>query len=197
MQKRTLLSLLALALIPGAAHSSEPSHTKLVGKSASAADKAGTSLLPVGTPAPDFTLPTADDDKSLALSDFKGHPVLLDFWASWCPPCKEALPHTQALATEFGRKGLAVLAVNSWDTENGMRAFLQAHPEDTMTVLFDNHEGTSGHRQGSVAHDLYNVTGIPTVYLIDKDGKVAASFLGDEADTDKKIRAALAKMGIK
>lgn len=159
---------------------------------ASAAPK----LLSPGVPAPDFTLPTAKSAKPLTLSALKGHPVLIDFWASWCPPCKAGLPHTQALADEFGRKGLTVLAVNSWDTKAGMQAFLKAHPEYTMTVLFDDHPGTSGHRQGSIARDLYHITGIPTIYLIDKDGHIAASFEGYADDTEAQIRAALAKLGI-
>ena len=160
------------------------------------APAAASRLLPAGAPAPDFTLPMADDAKPITLSALQGHPVLLDFWASWCPPCKKGLPHTQALADAFGRKGLTVLAVNSWDTKAGMQTFLKAHPEYTMTVLFDDHQGTPGHRQGSLAHDLYGVTGIPTIYLIDKDGHIAASFEGYEDDTETKIRAALAKLGI-
>ena len=194
MRKRTLFGLIALAMLP-AAWIAHPAQAAPAGKHAAKAPKA-VSVLAVGTAAPDFTLPTADNDKPLSLSYFKGHPVLLDFWASWCPPCKESLPHTQALADEFGRKGLTVLAVNSWDTRNGMATFLQAHPEYTLTVLFDDHTGTPGHRQGSLAYDVYHVSGIPTTYLIDKDGNVAASFVGYDDSTDKRIRAALAKLGV-
>jgi thiol-disulfide isomerase/thioredoxin len=199
MQKRTLIALLAFSSLTslawGAEKTSPNSHAPV--KAGAVSPTAALPLLAVGTTAPDFTLSTSDDDKPISLSDFKGHPVLIDFWASWCPPCKKSLPQTQALAMEFARKGLTVLAVNTWDTRNDMATFLKAHPEYTMTVLFDDHTGTPGHREGSISHDRYHVTGIPTAYLIDKDGKIAATFHGYSDDTDKDIRAAIAKLGIK
>ncbi len=147
-------------------------------------------LLAVGTPAPDFTLPTADGSKTVSLADLKGQVVVLDFWASWCPPCKAALPHTQALSDEFKDKGVTVLAVNTADTKAGRETFLKAHPEYTMTVLFD------ADKKQPVALGAYHVTGIPTFYVIDQEGKVAATYVGYDPNNDKQITAVLAKLGV-
>lgn len=148
-------------------------------------------LLAVGTPAPDFTLPTADGSKTISLSSLKGQVVLIDFWASWCPPCKEALPHTQKLSDDYKDKGVTVLAVNTADKKADMDAFLKAHPEYTMTVLFDADPSQK------VANGAYKVTGIPTFYVIDKDGNIAASYVGYDPDNETKIAAVLAKLGVK
>lgn len=147
-------------------------------------------VLAVGTPAPDFTLPTADGSKTVSLSDLKGQVVVLDFWASWCPPCKAALPHTQKLSDEFKDKGVTVLAVNTADTKAGREAFLKAHPEYTMTVLFD------ADKKQPVALGAYKVTGIPTFYVIDQEGKIAATYVGYDPNNDKQITAVLAKLGV-
>lgn len=148
-------------------------------------------LLAVGTPAPDFTLPTADGSKTVSLSSLKGQVVLIDFWASWCPPCKEALPHTQKLSDDYKDKGVTVLAVNTADKKADMDAFLKAHPEYTMTVLFDADPSQK------VANGAYKVTGIPTFYVIDQEGKVAASYVGYDPSNDTQIKAVLAKLGVK
>ena len=147
-------------------------------------------LLAAGTPAPDFTLSTLDG-KSVSLASLKGQVVLIDFWASWCGPCKMAMPHVQKIKDELGGKGLTVLSVNSWDKKDDMAAFLKAHPEFTTTLLFDPAEG-----EQSVATAKYKVSGIPTAYVIDKDGKVAASFVGYDPDGEAQIKAALAKLGV-
>lgn len=160
------------------------------GLTAYAASPAEPALLAVGTLAPDFTLPTADG-KTISLSSLKGQVVLLDFWASWCPPCKEALPHTQSLSDEFKDKGVTVLAVNTADTPEGRTAFLKAHPEYTMTMPFD------ADPQQPVASGKYKVTGIPTFYVIDQDGKVAATFVGYDPDGEMQVKKVLEKLGVK
>lgn len=145
-------------------------------------------LLPVGSPAPDFTLPSPTG-KPVTLSGLKGQVVLIDFWATWCGPCMMAMPHIQALHKELGGKGLKVLSVNTSDTRPAMTKFLKTHKEYTTTMLFD---GASP----SVSSAKYKVSGIPTVYLIDKDGNVAASFVGYDPDGETAIKAALAKLGV-
>lgn len=145
-------------------------------------------LLPVGSPAPDFTLPSPTG-KPVTLSGLKGKVVLIDFWATWCGPCLMAMPHIQALHKELGGKGLKVLSVNTSDTQPAMTKFLKTHKEYTTTMLFD---GASP----SVSSAKYKVSGIPTVYLIDKDGKIAASFVGYDPDGETAIKAALAKLGV-
>lgn len=145
-------------------------------------------LLAPGSPAPDFTLPSPNG-KPVTLSSLKGQVVLIDFWATWCGPCMMAMPHIQALHKELGGKGLKVLSVNTSDTQPAMTKFLKTHKEYTTTMLFD---GVSP----SVSSAKYKVSGIPTVYLIDKDGNVAASFVGYDPQGETAIKAALAKLGV-
>ncbi len=153
-------------------------------------------LLKNGTPAPDFSLKVAGGSKKVNLADYKGQVVLIDFWASWCPPCKMGMPHVQRLYRAFGPKGLTVLSVNTWDDKSAMTRFLGRHPWYTTTILFDPNGGTSGHREQSVAYKLYHVSGIPTVYLIGKDGNIAKSIVGYGPDEEAKLRAAIKTLGV-
>ena len=131
-------------------------------------------LLAAGTSAPDFTV----QDKAghpLKLSDYQGKVVVLDFWATWCPPCQKSLPHTNEVAKQFADKGVVVLAVCVSDTQAAFDGWLPKHPEyDAITFAFD--PAKRGGPPGSGR--LYHVTGIPTQYVIGKDGKVRVSFVG-------------------
>ena len=151
-------------------------------------------LLRAGTSAPDFTLPLVRDadGKSgpLTLSQLRGQVVLLDFWAAWCRPCKKTMPHIQALRQRLGPRGLMVLSVNTWDSKPRMAAFVRAHPQYTSTFLFDARPYAS-----SLAVTRYHVSGIPTVYIIDKEGHIAGAFNGDDPHAAADIEATLAKLG--
>jgi len=153
-------------------------------------------LLPVGLNAPDFVLPHASANgasaQTLALSSLKGQVVLVDFWASWCRPCKKTMPHIQALRQTLGPKGLTVLSINTWDSAPRMQAFLKAHPQYTSTFLYDANPA-----EGSVASSKYHVYGIPTVYVIGKDGKVAGAFIGDDPQAAVQIEQTLARLGVR
>lgn len=143
-----------------------------------------------GIPAPDFLLTTLDG-RSVSLSEMRGRVVLLDFWASWCGPCTMAMPEIQALHEEVSEQDLTILSINTWDTLKGMQTFLQAHPEYTSVMLFDPSKSPE-----SVATSKYRVTGIPTLYLIDRDGLIASSFVGYSPDGLKALRTALAFLGL-
>lgn len=152
-------------------------------------------LLPVGMDAPGFVLPQASANgasaQTLALSSLRGQVVLIDFWASWCRPCKKTMPHIQALRQSLGPKGLTVLSINTWDSAARMQAFLKAHPQYTSTFLYDAQPAES-----SVAVSKYHVYGIPTVYVIGKDGKVAGAFIGDDPQAAVQIEQTLARLGV-
>ena len=152
-------------------------------------------LLPVGMDAPDFALPRADahgaSAQTLALSSLKGQVVLIDFWASWCRPCKKTMPHIQELRQTLGPKGLTVLSINTWDSAPRMQAFLAAHPQYTSMFLYDAKPGDQ-----STATSKYHVSGIPTVYVIGKDGKVAGAFIGDDPQAAVQIEQTLARLGV-
>jgi peroxiredoxin/outer membrane lipoprotein-sorting protein len=138
--------------------------------------------LPVGSPAPEFTL-TGLDGKSLKLSNLRGKVVLIDFWATWCPPCRKGLPETQKIHDEFSSKGLSVLAVSSEDKAT-VSEFVKKNSYHFPAYLDPN----------SRANDAYKVEAIPTVVIIDKEGKLAAYMVGLQAP--ERIREELKKAGI-
>ena len=151
------------------------------------------SLLAVGTPAPDFTV-TTSDGKTVHLSDYKGKTVILDFWATWCGPCQASMPHLERVYQQVKDKNVAVLAVCVWDQKDLYDKWVPMHigKDYNFPVAFD----PAGRGPKSIAGNLYKVTGIPTQYVIDKDGKVAASGIGYDGDDDHRLEANLAKQGI-
>ncbi len=195
-----VLLLSALAFLPsavGAAPAPAPTkaaaHAKHL-KVPPTAPAARPALLATGTPAPDFTV---QDKKGgpVKLSDYKGKVVVLDFWATWCPPCRRSLPHTNEVAKQFADKGVVVLAVCVSDTQTAFDGWLPQHPEyDSITFAIDPSKRGDPNATGH----LYHVSGIPTQYVIGKDGKVVTSFVGyggpttDLADAITKATAATA-----
>jgi peroxiredoxin len=137
-------------------------------------DKRGTT---VGYKATDFTQ-TTPDGKKVSLSDFKGKYVLVDFWASWCRPCRMENPNVVAAYNQFKDKGFTVLGV-SMDSNRG--PWLQAIEQDQLTWTHVSDLKGWGNEVGK----LYNVTGIPQNFLIDRDGKIIAKDLRGAALDEK------------
>ncbi|PTX91470.1 TlpA disulfide reductase family protein [Opitutus sp. ER46] len=150
-------------------------------------------LLANGTDAPDFTA-NKPDGSPVKLSDFRGKVVLVDFWATWCPPCKKAMPHMENLHQKLGAQGLQVLGVCVWDKQEAFDGW-QTKPEVPTTYLkvFD----PAGRAPGNIAKAKYNVSGIPTFYLIGKDGKILFSGVGAGPDTEEALDEALKSAGFK
>ncbi len=123
----------------------------------------------VGKPAPDFTLKTLDG-QSVSLSDFKGKPVLINFFATWCGPCRAEMPDLQAAWQQYKDQGLTVLAVNltNQDTVSDVKAYVEQLSLTFPTVLDDT---------GGVA-SLYKVGPIPTSYFVDKNGLLSTVQVG-------------------
>ncbi|BDI28594.1 hypothetical protein CCAX7_006450 [Capsulimonas corticalis] len=131
-------------------------------------------LLAVGTPAPDFAA-TAPDGTSVKLSDYKGKIVVVDFWATWCGPCQASMPHLEHVYQQVKDKDVAVLAVCVWDTKPEYDKWVAAKKSVySFPTAFD----PAGRGDKSIAGGLYKVAGIPTQYVIDKDGKIAAAYTG-------------------
>lgn len=122
-------------------------------------------------PAPDFKLPTQTDPVSL--QTLRGQVVYLDFWASWCKPCRRSFPWMNAMQAKYHDKGLQIIAVNLDSDPEQVKRFLEKYPADFI-VAFD--------AEGKVASQ-YQVKGMPSSYLIDKQGNIHASHIGfrDEA----------------
>jgi peroxiredoxin len=123
--------------------------------------------LKVGGTAPDFTLKSLKGD-SASLSQFRGKVVFLNFWASWCPPCRAEMPSMSRLNEVFSDREFAMLAVNVEQDKGAVEEFLADHPHD-FTVLLDP-QGT--------AQNLYQVFRFPETFLIDKEGRIVERFLG-------------------
>lgn len=130
----------------------------------------------------DFTLPDLDGN-DVRLSSLKGNVVLVDFWATWCPPCKVEIPHLITLYETYKEKGLIVLGVGL-DDEQKLKDFAEEH-HITYPILI----GTKDLAQ------KYRITGIPTTYLIDKKGKIGFKQIGFreglEKDMERKINILL------
>jgi thiol-disulfide isomerase/thioredoxin len=133
-------------------------------------------LLAVGSKAPNWELKDPSG-KVHTLSEYEGKIVLMDFWATWCGPCKKAMPGVQALHEKYADKGVVVLGINCWENEDG-------DPKGYM----DEQGYTYGLLLGAdkVAED-YKVPGIPTFYLIGPDGKVLHNSVGADPKAEEEL----------
>ncbi len=140
----------------------------------------GTDSPMVGKAAPDFTLDLLDG-KKFHLAEHKGKVVILDFWATWCGPCLQAMPQVERVAREFADKGVELFAVNLQEAPRDIKAMLERHKFE-VTVALD--------RDGVVA-EKYAATAIPQTVIIDREGKVARLYVGSSADLEAKLRDSL------
>jgi len=117
----------------------------------------------VGQSAPNFTLPGLTGG-GLTLSDLRGRVVLLDFWASWCAPCRATMPSLEALAARYKDRGLILVGVSLDRTVDDATSYLQASGADTLVPLWGSLV------QAREVARLYGVVGIPHTFLIDRQG---------------------------
>ena len=115
----------------------------------------------VGKQAPDFQLPSLEG-QSVSLSDFQGKPILLNFWATWCGPCRQEMPLLQAIFEEQSDNGLVMLAINIGEPAPAVNNFMR-NGNYSFPVLLDT--------ERDVAQD-YNIRAIPTTFFIDEDGVI-------------------------
>jgi len=113
----------------------------------------------IGKLAPDFQLSSLDG-QSISLSDFRGKPVLLNFWASWCGPCRLEMPFIQQIYEEWSDKGLVVLTVNLQEDPGRVKEFVESFGLSFPVLLATNQEVPLA----------YNIRGIPATFFIDKNG---------------------------
>ena len=135
------------------------------------------------TSAPDVVL-QGPAGTAVHLSDYKGKVLLVDFWASWCVPCKTSFPALDAIYREYQPKGLEVLAVNLDEQRRNADDFLAQHPH-RMTVLFDSR---------GVAPEAFGVKGMPTSFLIDKAGTIRFTHTGYSGNVDVGYRREIAQL---
>jgi thiol-disulfide isomerase/thioredoxin len=117
--------------------------------------------------APDFTLPTTDGQQ-VSLQQYRGKVVFLNFWATWCIPCREEMPALERLHQRYQAEDLAILSIDLKEGADLVKAFFQKHGLSFPALLDQN---------GSVFRD-YLVAGMPTTYLIGRDGTLLARGVG-------------------
>jgi len=123
---------------------------------------------PFGRAAPDFELPKLEGEGTIALKDLKGHPVVLNFWASWCGPCKEEAPILAATERQWRSQGVVFLGVDTEDKRPEAIAF-----ENTYGIEYDSVFDPEGQLS-----TLYGVLGYPETFFIDAKGKIHAKYVG-------------------
>jgi peroxiredoxin len=121
----------------------------------------------VGDLAPNFQLYNLEEE-AVSLSDLRGKPVILHFWATWCHPCVSEMPFIQRVYEEYSAEGLVLLAINIGGTSSQVKEFLQGH-NLSLPVLLDTKQDVARR---------YNIQYIPTTFFIDKDGIIQAVKVG-------------------
>ncbi len=138
----------------------------------------------IGEPAPAFSLPTASGE-AVALSSLRGRVVYVDFWASWCAPCRYSFPWMNGMQERYGGRGLSIVAINVDRRRADAARFLTANPP-RFTVVYDDQGATP---------ESYAVKGMPSSYLVDAQGNVVGVEVGFTNDRksalEDRIRALL------
>lgn len=119
-------------------------------------------------PAPDFKLPLFDG-RTFQLADHRGQVVVVNFWASWCPPCRAEAPRLQAAYQAYRDRGVVFVGVDIQDTEDAARAFI-----DEFGLTYPN-----GPDHDLSITEAYGVTGIPTTFIIDREGRLRQRWQGE------------------
>lgn len=150
-------------------NNSEPSKTDTQIETPNKEEQLVETGLTVGSKAPDFTLSTVNGDER-SLSDYRGKKVILNFWATWCPPCKAEMPEFVNYMKEK-EEGVEIVTINLTSTErdkDNITKFINDY-ELNFPVLLD---------EENVVGDMYRVISIPTTYFIDSEGLIQYKFVG-------------------
>lgn len=135
----------------------------------------------IGSAAPDFTV--TDSQRTVVLSQFRGKPVVLNFWATWCPPCVEEMPSLVQLQKQLGNK-VTIVAVSEDADDAAYKQFVRDHNVDLLTVR-DTQRNTN---------EAYGTFKFPETFVIDRDGKIVRKFIGATDWTSPDIVAYLNRL---
>jgi cytochrome c biogenesis protein CcmG, thiol:disulfide interchange protein DsbE len=136
----------------------------------------------IGSNATDFTV--QDSDHKVTLSQFRGQVVVLNFWATWCPPCVEETPSLVRMTARFKDKGVVVLAVSIDDDDAAYHRFLKEYGVNMVTVRDEARKAAS----------LYGTFGWPETYVIDRNGVIRRKFIGPVDWTSPEVTEYLSKL---
>jgi len=162
IMKKALPAILAIILASG----------MLITSCTTESGNPGPATATVGQVAPDFTLQNLEG-QSVSLSDFRGKPILLNFWATWCGPCRFEMPFLQEIYDERSERGFVLLTVNIAESPAKVTGFM-TELDLSLPVLLDARSEIS---------KVYGITAIPTSFLIDKDGVIQKRIIGAFSST--------------
>jgi len=169
----TVILISTVAVIDRVVHASAATVGRaIVAKAASQGDaKVGNRI---GFTAPDFTLPTVDN-REISLSDYRGRPVILNFWATWCGPCRYEVPAFKTFYERYPEEEVVIIAVNTQDDPDSARGYARA---DGLKFLIPIDP------RGVVA-GMYNVRGMPTTFFINEAGIITSIKIGPFLSVDE------------
>lgn len=139
--------------------------------------------------APDFTLRKIGSKETVTLSDYQGKVVLLDFWATWCPPCKASIPNLNNLHKKYNQRGFEIIGVNldrvtSIQDEGKILKFIANFTMKYPNVYIENSMRT-----------MYGgISSIPTMFIVDKDGMLYSSHLGYSPAIEEEIEKTIKEL---
>lgn len=135
--------------------------------------------------APDFSW---KDEKGtlVKLSDLKGYVVILDFWATWCGPCKDTIPHIEAIYEEFQGTNLIVLGIDTFEraTQEEVQQFVQKNGMKYLIVQDKDNKVAA----------KYGVTGIPRIFVINKEGRISKTIIGYDPEMKNILKTEIEKL---
>lgn len=140
-----------------------------------------------GNNAPDFSLPSlqgTSKKEGVMMRDFRGKVVYVDFWASWCGPCRKSMPVLEEIRAKFKDKGFEVVAINVDESTDDALRFLKKYPV-SYPILLDPKGKTP---------ELYKVEGMPTAYIVDKAGVIRYVHTGFQDHDREKIEKTITKL---
>jgi len=132
--------------------------------------------------APDFSL--EGDNGRINLADFKNKVVYVDFWASWCKPCRKSFPFMNEMEKKYGKRGLKIIAINLDSDTGAAKSFLKKNKAD-FTIAYDPDGKTP---------DKYKLRVMPTSYLIDKNGNIQNVHKGFKEEQRKELENKIVKL---
>jgi thiol-disulfide isomerase/thioredoxin len=144
--------------------------------------------------APDFTVETGNGS-TVKLSEYRGKIVVVDFWATWCAPCKAGMPHNQEIASRYKDQDVMVLAVCVWDKRENFDEWVELNSTKYPNIqwVFDP-AGPSV--DTSIARNHYFVSGIPAQIIVDRSGRVVDAVTGYSQSGKERLNRALSKAGV-
>jgi len=151
---------------------------KMLGMAASLLLASSTGAGEISGPAPNFTLQSRNGEQ-VSLEDLKGQVVMINFWATWCAPCRKEMPHLEALHQRYSNLGFTLLGVNVDKDTSGVEKYLKETPV-SFTVLLD---------PASKVSELYDVVAMPSTVMVDREGNLRYMHHGYQAGYEHEYQA--------